>query len=230
MGRDPATYKEAIKAADAEEWTEACEYEMDALSKNDTWELVELPPGRKAVKSKWVFKIEDRLDVIMPYGVYGPASKSPTLTGDETFSPVARFVLCSPLFVRDLRLFSTACVLPARFSLSYQTYPLSQSLAAMSHYAHITYLPFFVQTFPHVHFILSLTYLRLLLLLLPCIPSAFSSHRRVFQALTCYPTLPTFADFHDTDVSTTCYDSIFALLQQIVGQRDQVASDLTSPR
>ena len=58
MGRDPATFKEAMGAADAEEWTEACQYEMDALWKNDTWELVELPPGRKAVKSKWVFRLK----------------------------------------------------------------------------------------------------------------------------------------------------------------------------
>ena len=58
INRDPSTYKEAMKAADAEEWAKACQYEMDALLKNDTWELVELPPGCKAVKSKWVFKLK----------------------------------------------------------------------------------------------------------------------------------------------------------------------------
>src|SRR5216684_607549 len=58
IGRDPVSYKEAMEAADAEEWAEACQYEMDALSKNNTWELVNLPPGRKAIKSKWVFKLK----------------------------------------------------------------------------------------------------------------------------------------------------------------------------
>src|SRR5258707_1280650 len=42
IGRDPVSYKEAMEAANAEEWAEACQYEMDALSKNDTWELVNL--------------------------------------------------------------------------------------------------------------------------------------------------------------------------------------------
>eukprot|EP00253_Pinus_taeda_P009603 PITA_09603 len=32
--------------------------EMMALSKNDTWDLVELPKGRKTVGCKWVFKLK----------------------------------------------------------------------------------------------------------------------------------------------------------------------------
>ena len=52
--RDPSTYKEAMKGADAEEWTDACKYEMDALWKNDTWKLVELPPGRKANQNRFL--------------------------------------------------------------------------------------------------------------------------------------------------------------------------------
>ena len=30
--------------------------EFHSLQKNDTWELVNLPPGRKLVKCKWVYK------------------------------------------------------------------------------------------------------------------------------------------------------------------------------
>ena len=48
-----------MEAADAEEWAVACQYKMDALSKNDTWELVDLPAGHKAIKSKWVFKLNE---------------------------------------------------------------------------------------------------------------------------------------------------------------------------
>jgi hypothetical protein len=58
VGRDPASYKEAMGAADAEEWTATCNYEMNALSKSGTWELVDLPPSCKAVKSKWVFTLK----------------------------------------------------------------------------------------------------------------------------------------------------------------------------
>ena len=42
VGRDPATYAEAMRSAAADEWTKACQYEMDALTKNGTWELVDL--------------------------------------------------------------------------------------------------------------------------------------------------------------------------------------------
>ena len=30
--------------------------EFSSLQKNNTWELVDLPPGRKLVQCKWVFK------------------------------------------------------------------------------------------------------------------------------------------------------------------------------
>jgi hypothetical protein len=29
---------------------------MDALDKNEAWDIVELPAGRKSVGSKWLFK------------------------------------------------------------------------------------------------------------------------------------------------------------------------------
>jgi hypothetical protein len=45
-----------MSSALADEWKEACKYEIDALAKNGTWMLVKLPADRKAVKSKWVFK------------------------------------------------------------------------------------------------------------------------------------------------------------------------------
>ena len=58
VGREPASYSEAMRSAAVDQWREACQYEMDALNKNKTWELVDLPPNRKAVKSKWVFKLK----------------------------------------------------------------------------------------------------------------------------------------------------------------------------
>nr|GFB12194.1 ribonuclease H-like domain-containing protein [Tanacetum cinerariifolium] len=33
-------------------------HEMDALLRNGTWEIVELPEGRKAIGSKWIYKIK----------------------------------------------------------------------------------------------------------------------------------------------------------------------------
>jgi hypothetical protein len=90
VGRDPASYAEAMRSTNADSWEEACQYEIDALNKNKTWELVNLPAGHKAVKLKWVFK--HKAD-----GCYCAClvakgfTQIPGLDYDETFSPVARF-------------------------------------------------------------------------------------------------------------------------------------------
>lgn len=90
MERDPATYKEAMEAANAEKWGKVCQYEMDALSKNDTWELVNLSPGCKAIKSKWVFKlkIDGHFHACL---VAKGFTQIPGIDYNKTFSPVACF-------------------------------------------------------------------------------------------------------------------------------------------
>ncbi|GJQ93390.1 ribonuclease H-like domain-containing protein [Tanacetum coccineum] len=41
-------------------WIDAMNQEMNDLLRNGTWELVELPEGRKAIGSKWIYKIKFR--------------------------------------------------------------------------------------------------------------------------------------------------------------------------
>ncbi|CAI7881040.1 unnamed protein product [Closterium sp. NIES-54] len=53
-----ATLKEALESIDPEEWKNAMESEFKSIEENGTWELVELPKGRKAITSKWLFKIK----------------------------------------------------------------------------------------------------------------------------------------------------------------------------
>lgn len=36
--------------------------ELEALQKNDIWELVKLPNGIKSIASKWIFKIKRNAD------------------------------------------------------------------------------------------------------------------------------------------------------------------------
>ncbi|CAI7845514.1 unnamed protein product [Closterium sp. NIES-54] len=62
MPGEPATLKEALESSDAKEWKKAMESEMKSIEENGTWELVELPEGRKAITSKWLFKIKSDAD------------------------------------------------------------------------------------------------------------------------------------------------------------------------
>ena len=89
VGREPASYSEAMRSDELDQWSEACQYEMDALAKNGTWELVDLPPNRRAVKTKWVFKCkaDGRYRARL---VAKGFTQIPGLDFDETFSPVTR--------------------------------------------------------------------------------------------------------------------------------------------
>eukprot|EP00253_Pinus_taeda_P034014 PITA_34014 len=48
--------EEAVDSEDGKLWKEAMVDEMASLHKNEAWDLVELPGGRKPIGSKWVFK------------------------------------------------------------------------------------------------------------------------------------------------------------------------------
>ncbi|KAI3729198.1 hypothetical protein L6452_17851 [Arctium lappa] len=62
LDEEPHTYAEAIKSHDASFWKEAINDEMDSIKGNNTWILVDLPPGSKAIKNKWIFKRKLRVD------------------------------------------------------------------------------------------------------------------------------------------------------------------------
>ena len=47
---------------DKASWLEAMDKEMESLCANDVWDFVQLPEGRKAVGSKWVFKRKQNAD------------------------------------------------------------------------------------------------------------------------------------------------------------------------
>ncbi|CAI5940732.1 unnamed protein product [Closterium sp. NIES-64] len=62
MPGEPATLKEALESSDAEEWKTTMESELKSIEETDTFELVELPEGPKAITSKWLFKIKSDAD------------------------------------------------------------------------------------------------------------------------------------------------------------------------
>uniref|UniRef100_A0A2A4JA71 Integrase catalytic domain-containing protein n=1 Tax=Heliothis virescens TaxID=7102 RepID=A0A2A4JA71_HELVI len=54
--RDPDSVKEALSSDNAENWKNAMDEEFQSLIRNNTWILTDLPPGKKALPCKWIFK------------------------------------------------------------------------------------------------------------------------------------------------------------------------------
>jgi hypothetical protein len=93
-GDEFRNYKQAMKSNDAERWTEATTAEHMTLLQNGTWTIVELPPGKKAIGSGWVFRIKRNADgSIERYKARIVAkgfSQRPGIDFTEVFAPTFR--------------------------------------------------------------------------------------------------------------------------------------------
>lgn len=52
---EPVNFSQVVKE---KSWMKAMQQEIDAIEKNNTWKLVELPPGHKPIGLKWVYKLK----------------------------------------------------------------------------------------------------------------------------------------------------------------------------
>ncbi|KAL2226309.1 UNVERIFIED_CONTAM: Retrovirus-related Pol polyprotein from transposon TNT 1-94 [Sesamum indicum] len=59
---EPECYAEAVNDAHKSKWELAMNDEMNSLKKNDTWELCQLPKGKKALQNRWVYRIKEESD------------------------------------------------------------------------------------------------------------------------------------------------------------------------
>nr|GEV03303.1 ribonuclease H-like domain-containing protein [Tanacetum cinerariifolium] len=57
---EPTCYEEAISDSNS---IDAMNVEIEALNENHTWEIIDLPPNRKAIGNKWIYKINYKSDV-----------------------------------------------------------------------------------------------------------------------------------------------------------------------
>jgi len=55
---EPTSYNEAVTGKDADKWKRAIDEELKAHETNETWVYQHPPPNKKAIESKWVFKIK----------------------------------------------------------------------------------------------------------------------------------------------------------------------------
>lgn len=90
---EPHTFKEASTSP---HWVHAMQEEIAALELNKTWSIVNLPPGKQAIGSKWVYKIKLKATCeverykarLVAKGYHQQAG----LDYHETFAPVAKMV------------------------------------------------------------------------------------------------------------------------------------------
>ncbi|WJZ81727.1 hypothetical protein VitviT2T_001550 [Vitis vinifera] len=111
---EPQTYREAFTDP---LWQIAMKEELDALTKNHTWDLVPLPPGQSVVGCKWIYKIKTRSDGSVERYKARLVAKGFTqeygIDYEETFAPVARIssvrALLAVAAARQWDLFSDGC-------------------------------------------------------------------------------------------------------------------------
>lgn len=91
--QEPQNYAEA--ALDPQ-WILAMNQELQALQSNQTWSLVDLPPGKIPIGCKWAYKIKYKangeVERYKPRLVAKGYNQKEGLDYQETFSPVVKMV------------------------------------------------------------------------------------------------------------------------------------------
>ncbi|KAM0058456.1 putative RNA-directed DNA polymerase [Helianthus debilis subsp. tardiflorus] len=90
---EPKNFKQAMQDS---KWVEAMQREIQALEKNNTWTIESLPEGKRAIDSKWVYKIKYKPNgEVERYKARLVARGFTQIEGEDfhdTFAPVAKLV------------------------------------------------------------------------------------------------------------------------------------------
>jgi hypothetical protein len=109
---EPTSYLQSQHRSDAELWQKACDEEMEAHRVNGTWEVVKLPPGKRAIGSRWFLKVkynaDGSLDSYKARLVAKGYSQRPGFDFKETFAPTVCYstvrIILALAALKDLEL------------------------------------------------------------------------------------------------------------------------------
>ena len=92
---EPSSYEEVKECKDVRKWLGAMKKEIHSFLKNQTWELVERPKGKKIVDYKWIYKYKEGILGVKEARckaslVARGFSQVPGIEYNEIFSPVVR--------------------------------------------------------------------------------------------------------------------------------------------
>nr|GFB56764.1 putative retrotransposon Ty1-copia subclass protein [Tanacetum cinerariifolium] len=89
----PPNYLAALADPEYNKWLETMNTEMQSMKNNQVWILVELPPNRRTIRSKWIFKKKTNMDGNVHTFKDRLVAKGYTQTYGvdygETFSPIS---------------------------------------------------------------------------------------------------------------------------------------------
>jgi hypothetical protein len=92
-GFEPTRFSEAVRYSS---WRDAMRKEIEALENNGTWTIEDLPPGKKTIGCKWVYKIKYNSDGTIERHkarlVILGNNQVAGIDFNETFAPVAKMV------------------------------------------------------------------------------------------------------------------------------------------
>jgi hypothetical protein len=105
---EPKLVREVVNSIEGRLWKDSMAEEMESFHKNGTWDIVELPSGRKPIGSKWVFKKKINVEKFKPRLVAKGYSQVKGVNFGEIFSHVEKLtsirVLISLVVAFDLEI------------------------------------------------------------------------------------------------------------------------------
>ncbi|KAH9320559.1 hypothetical protein KI387_015198, partial [Taxus chinensis] len=88
----PESFDEARQVDASKKWEQAMDEEHKSLMENQTWDLVKLPEGKRALQNKWVYRVKDEggKKIYKARLVVKGFAQKQGIDFDEIFSPVVK--------------------------------------------------------------------------------------------------------------------------------------------